>query len=46
MDSILRVLSKLKSKLHAWLQEPQKELDSRQEKNNIQSLFPPRDEAK
>lgn len=46
MDSILKVLSKLKPKLYAWWQQPQKEMDLRQEKNDIQPLFPPRDDAK
>lgn len=42
MSFILKMLARLKSALHAWLRQPQEELSRRQEKNDIQSLLPPR----
>ncbi len=40
MHHVARVLAYLKLKLYAWLLSPSRKLSSRQEKNDIQTLFP------
>lgn len=38
-----RVLTKLARLLYAWLRQPKDEMDRRQESNEIQPLFPPKE---
>jgi len=39
---MMKVLARLKLLLYAWLRQPKDEMDRRQDRSEIQALFPPK----
>jgi hypothetical protein len=39
---MMKVLAKLRLFLYAWLRQPKDEMDRRQDRSEIQPLFPPK----